>query len=299
MQLTMFDDHQETTSASSYGKTYPECSAQKTMPSAAFWQGLPAKVSRCSQQGRNGRTLVVCLDPKEQSRGGCSMPNISEWPNDAAVCLLSQVLETGSIPAKYFLSSKACAGILRRAEKRGKRLPLLLEQALQAAVSGMGGQLTQTLDAVLHKGQTMPEKNRFPAVLQPIAFPANLSGTQCASAENIAPVIGATNPTAVALSLRGRDGGGTAELGDEVQNCLRASGGGVMMPNMKVRRLTPRECERLQGMPDDHTLVPHRGKAAVDGPRYKAIGNSMAVPCMEFIGRRIQEQICPNRQAGV
>ena len=180
------------------------------------------------------------------------------------------------------------------------------EAAAAAAGAGIasgcfwdGGQLTQTLDAVLHKGQTMPEKNRFPAVLQPIAFPANLSGTQCASAENIAPVIGATNPTAVALSLRGRDGGGTAELGDEVQNCLRASGGGVMMPNMKVRRLTPRECERLQGMPDDHTLVPHRGKAAVDGPRYKAIGNSMAVPCMEFIGRRIQEQICPNRQAGV
>lgn len=57
-----------------------------------------------------------------------------------------------------------------------------------------------------------------------------------------------------------------------------------------VRRLTPTECERLQGMPDDHTKVPYRGKPAEecpDGPRYKAIGNSMAVPVMRWIGERI------------
>lgn len=55
-----------------------------------------------------------------------------------------------------------------------------------------------------------------------------------------------------------------------------------------VRRLTPRECERLQGFPDDYTLVPFRGKPAADGPRYKALGNSMAVPVMRWIGERIQ-----------
>lgn len=54
-----------------------------------------------------------------------------------------------------------------------------------------------------------------------------------------------------------------------------------------VRRLTPRECERLQGFPDDFTLVPHNGKPAKDTPRYKAIGNSMAVPVMRWIGERI------------
>jgi DNA (cytosine-5)-methyltransferase 1 len=54
-----------------------------------------------------------------------------------------------------------------------------------------------------------------------------------------------------------------------------------------VRRLTPVECERLQGFPDDWTAVPYRGKPAADGPRYKAIGNSMAVPCMRWIGERI------------
>lgn len=57
---------------------------------------------------------------------------------------------------------------------------------------------------------------------------------------------------------------------------------------MQVRRLTPRECERLQGFPDDYTLVLVRGKPAADGPRYKALGNSMAVPVMRWIGERVQ-----------
>lgn len=59
-------------------------------------------------------------------------------------------------------------------------------------------------------------------------------------------------------------------------------------PSIGVRRLTPRECERLQGFPDDWTLIPYRGGMAKDGPRYKAIGNSMAVPVVRWICRRIQ-----------
>jgi DNA (cytosine-5)-methyltransferase 1 len=62
---------------------------------------------------------------------------------------------------------------------------------------------------------------------------------------------------------------------------------------MAVRRLTPRECERLQGFKDDFTLIPWRGKSpqdCPDGPRYKALGNSMAVPCMAWIGKRIAAQ---------
>ena len=74
--------------------------------------------------------------------------------------------------------------------------------------------------------------------------------------------------------------------------------GGVINPadRMAVRRLTPVECERLQGFPDNHTLISWRGKPAdqcPDGPRYKALGNSMAVPCMEWIGNKIKEaSIC-------
>jgi DNA (cytosine-5)-methyltransferase 1 len=66
--------------------------------------------------------------------------------------------------------------------------------------------------------------------------------------------------------------------------------GSPLVPSlMAVRRLTPVECERLQGFPDDYTLVPHRNKPAADGPRYKSLGNSMAVPVMRWIGERISK----------
>lgn len=68
----------------------------------------------------------------------------------------------------------------------------------------------------------------------------------------------------------------------------------AMQQGMAVRRLTPRECERLQGFPDDYTLIPWRGKpteACPDGPRYKALGNSWAVPCARWIGERIAAEV--------
>jgi DNA (cytosine-5)-methyltransferase 1 len=71
-----------------------------------------------------------------------------------------------------------------------------------------------------------------------------------------------------------------------------SSNTGSVSPNpprtqMAVRRLTPRECERLQGLPDNYTLIEYRGKPAADGPRYKALGNSMARPVMHWLGQRI------------
>lgn len=95
----------------------------------------------------------------------------------------------------------------------------------------------------------------------------------------------------LSVALRGREGGATAELGDEVAGCLRASSGGGDKPHvlaqMRVRRLMPIECERLQGFPDGYTNVPYRHKSAPDSPRYKAIGNSKAVPCVAWLGARI------------
>ena len=125
----------------------------------------------------------------------------------------------------------------------------------------------------------------------------------------------------IAFNLRGREGGAAAELTDVAS--LRASSGGssrsyvgfaqnqrdevrcvdvagalaaetgmkqqtYVNTAMRVRRLTPTECERLMGFPDDYTLVPFRGKLAADGNRYKALGNSMAVPVMRWIGQRIE-----------
>ena len=86
----------------------------------------------------------------------------------------------------------------------------------------------------------------------------------------------------------------TPKAAEEIAFCLRRKAGGegaCVQQSMQVRRLTPRECERLQGFPDDYTLIPVRNKPAADGPRYKALGNSMAVPVMHWIGKRIQKHV--------
>ena len=108
----------------------------------------------------------------------------SEWPSDAVVCTLSDILEA-RVPPKYYLSPKACAGILRRAERRGRKLPELLEAALR---------MTST--------DTEPTS---PIPCTPAA---------------------------------------------------RSTTTGRSTPTYSVRRLTPTECERLQGFPDGWTTLP-------------------------------------------
>ncbi|MDR1936518.1 MAG: DNA cytosine methyltransferase [Candidatus Accumulibacter sp.] len=121
---------------------------------------------------------------------------------------------------------------------------------------------------------------------------------------------GQGRPMIASVSLRGREHGLQAELGGPIAPAPRAAGGGadkghVLAPGdceegrgtpgdadtegmrWRIRRLMPLECERLQGLPDHYTRVPYRGKPAADAPRYKAIGNSMAVPCLAWIGARL------------
>jgi len=91
----------------------------------------------------------------------------------------------------------------------------------------------------------------------------------------------------------GQNGFGVGEIASTMRSMghhgSHQNGGGhqAVMSGSAVRRLTPRECERLQGFPDDYTLINVRGKPAADGPRYKALGNSMAVPVMAWLGQRI------------
>jgi DNA (cytosine-5)-methyltransferase 1 len=100
---------------------------------------------------------------------------------------------------------------------------------------------------------------------------------------------------AVAFTLHGSDGTASTATPTHVAGSVRTKPPGsienssttIAQQGMAVRRLTPRECERLQGFPDDYTLVEYRGKLAADGPRYRALGNSMAVPVMRWIGQRI------------
>ncbi|EHK0699991.1 Dam family site-specific DNA-(adenine-N6)-methyltransferase [Salmonella enterica] len=160
------------------------------------------------------------------------------------------------------------------------------------------------------------------AVHSTLAFPAHMSGTQCAAAEDVCPSLMSRNPTAIAFAENNR-GEVRLQAGDGQLSGPLSAGGGkpgqgypAIVSGMAVRRLTPLECERLQGFPDFHTLIPmnkrnkliedelaylrahfpdmpedEARRMAADGPRYKAIGNSMAVPVMRWIGERLLKSL--------
>lgn len=138
-----------------------------------------------------------------------------------------------------------------------------------------------------------------------IAFSYKDNGADATS--DLSPTIRAGNhdkshansgqPPAIAYAFKAGQGakaGGIGYAEEQSPTLTSASSGTNLAPavmhGVAVRRLTPIECERLQGFPDNHTLIGWRGKDAdecPDGPRYKAIGNSMAVPVMRWIGERI------------
>lgn len=118
-----------------------------------------------------------------------------------------------------------------------------------------------------------------------------------------APSLRARSNNAVAFSSKdyGADTGETVPtlraMGHEDSH---ANGGGQVAVSHQfgVRRLSPRECERLMGLPDDFTLIPYRGKpAAADGPRYRSLGNSVAIPVVEWIARRMATALRQKRAA--
>jgi DNA (cytosine-5)-methyltransferase 1 len=131
-----------------------------------------------------------------------------------------------------------------------------------------------------------------------IAFPQNLSGTQHAATADQSPCLGAKNPTAVAYGFQPRIArNGRGAMGDVV-GALSAESGktgkGDAAPcvavGYEVRRLLPEECEILMGLPRNYTRIPWKGRPAEkcpDGPRYRALGNSMCTPVVAWIGRRI------------
>ena len=132
--------------------------------------------------------------------------------------------------------------------------------------------------------------------LVPMAFDAKQSEV-CIYGDRAAPIDTQSHSQAVAYSIMPMNSGKDYKAREtEVSQPIMAGGpvggnqGGDYVAAAAVRRLTPTECERLQGFPDNWTRIPYRGKdadACPDGPRYKALGNSMAVNVMRWIGQRI------------
>jgi DNA (cytosine-5)-methyltransferase 1 len=142
-----------------------------------------------------------------------------------------------------------------------------------------------------------------PVTIQPIALAENTIGRQPQNGGNgdgftdggpmytlnATGVHGVAQPIAVGTDLY------NLSITGDVAACMSTAGstssktGPTVMQAMAVRRLTPVECERLQGFPDSYTDIKSKNKPTPDGPRYKALGNSMAVPVMAWIGARIQQ----------
>ncbi len=119
----------------------------------------------------------------------------------------------------------------------------------------------------------------------PIAFGAQNSANQGDSVSSTYGIPGNW------IGRKPEHGGNATKPMNDIAPNLTSADRHAVSTDMQVRRLTPRECERLQGFPDDYTQIPWRNKPAEncpDGPRYKALGNSMAVPVMRWIGERIQ-----------
>ena len=105
-----------------------------TAPAGAVGRTSPA----CCQQTTDGHWAPSSEGWGNSGMGGpteCWTLNTSDWPSDGSVCSLSAILETGDVPQRFYLSARACRGILRRAEKRGKQLSPSLAAALRAVDS--------------------------------------------------------------------------------------------------------------------------------------------------------------------
>ena len=227
----------------------------------------------------------------------------SAWPRDASVSFLSDVLESAppvevlfepeSVPWDPRSSREKRKELAARAGRRASCAGFKYSAGSSAQSVGYEDELSNTVTADWHAPAVfgLAQNSRDGAVLC-IAddnAKAAIDRDMCGSLK----VGGAPPMVAKTLLVRcGKEGGGKGALvSEDVSLTLATANAQALFPaGATVRRLTPRECERLQGFPSDWTKIPYRGKPAdecPDGPRYKAIGNSMAVPVMRWIGERI------------
>jgi len=122
-----------------------------------------------------------------------------------------------------------------------------------------------------------------------MTFSSVLSTQHVSENSETSQTLEAKNPMAVAVGFDAYNNTVTGDISKTIDTGQDHHHVPNVFQQMAVRRLTPVECERLQGFPDNYTDIKSKGKATPDGPRYKALGNSMAVPVMAWIGKRIQE----------
>ena len=282
--------------------------AEKT--SEQSWKSLPAWNNQTFQfldlrvGGADGAKPEQSPETDGLWLGDSLTLNIGESPKEESVSLLSQILEV-NVPEKYYLSARACQGILTRASRRGKPLPDILKQAFLDVIGG-GESYTLKIRSGCEGGGkgalVQTEKSatlstlQDQTVFQPVVYDARGNGDG-----KIVPTITGdhenriTDYTAIAIERQTFNEQSFSRY-KESDKCstLKAKAGNIgngsecliaeKTIRWIVRRLTPVECERLQGFPDGYTDIgdwtDSKGKKHkyADSPRYKALGNSIALP---------------------
>lgn len=265
--------------------------------------------------GKDRQARVLLLDPSLKWLGEYSTLNIGASPSVDVESSLSQILEA-NVPEKYFLSSRACDGILRRAEKRGKKLPAALEMALRQQSSLNPEARTEYPESTATESvqpltpcrggndnralspPTLKAGKHDISVAQPIAFNGRqdpISGeiTGALDTDGHTQCIAYPDPANTKLSFRGDQDNTVAHAVDcrniyetpeksGTLQCKQSGGYSLNYQNpirigYRIRRFTPLECERLMGFPDGWT------EGGSDTARYRSCGNSIVVQCLDFI----------------
>ncbi len=281
----------------------------------------------------NGQTPEWSNGMAVRLPGECLTRNIGASPNVAVESFLSQILQD-TVPEKYYLSARACEGILRRAERREKDLPTELKVVLEAQASygcapdapggGKGALVSRersltlaanTNDQVLFvpdkarsltaRADGSPCVDRGPDIIA-AGFKAGNGPTASigyaieTAATLTAECSGTQRPTVAVYDMTHADevfveSSFGAFRKDTVAGAQKESGGGMgggsetLVCQKTVRRLTPLEAERLQGLEDNYTLIDD--KTCSDTARYKALGNGMAQPVANWVIKRIKEVV--------
>jgi len=352
-----------------FGKMFPERSVQTAeKTSAPCWKNLPAWKNQTLQfldlrGGEDGTKPEQLPEMDGPWLGDSSTLNIGECPREENVSLLSWILQ-GEVPEKYYLSAKACRGILTRASRRGKKLQELLETALLEMIEWWASRGGQAYTLKIRSGcagggkgalvqtektgtlSTLQDQTLFQPVYclagniidRSETAGANGSGVK----ENQSYTLNTVDRPAVAYKVFDARGNGdgkivptitgdhesrvtdyTAILAERYTNAPIQTTTGTLSPGAHagsyngqdayndmlvrgqdkrllkwiVRRLTPTECERLQGYPDGWTDIGEwtdtKGKKhkAADSPRYKALGNSIALPQWFWIAQKMKQYL--------
>ena len=262
MQLTLFDkcecprggDNHD----SLFGKTYQvhlQADQSVVLTLEPCLKASQKPVFQCLKM-EDGQTPEWFNARSARLHGECLTLNIGESPSVAVESSLSQILQPKSdVPQKCYLSSRACQGILRRAARRGKKLPPLLETALKRQA---GAENTINRHAVFSENEKTYSVQAIGHIVESEKS-STLAARDYKSSRNF-----------VEYSKADR------QKTDDAQT---------------VRRLTVTECERLQGLPDGYTDVSVNGKPASERDRLMALGNGMAQPCADYVIQRIVDEV--------